>query len=193
VYSRSLSINSDDEYNYSDLEEDDEAEYVDDDDGNASVGSSSSAGRRRTGSDLSMEEKPTDSGRLSPLGAGGSAAKKKRMSAGLNHQNAKATDEYRVIDEEELFQELRELIQEIASVLEITPAVAAVLLRHFGWNKEKLFEGYYLDPTKARQDAGVEFADVAPPKLPDDHEVRKSLWFGAVGTKRLTWLLIMAG
>lgn len=175
AYSRSLSINSDDEYNYSDLEDeyqdDDEVEYIGDDDDSASVKSDSSNGRRRFGSDLCMEAKHTSESRLSPVGASGSANKKKRMNPALGHSNVKSADDYRVIDEEELFHELRQLIQEISSVLEITPAVAAILLRHFGWNKEKLFEGYYLDPTKARQDAGVEFADSASPQFPEDQEI----------------------
>lgn len=173
VHSRSLSITSDDEYNYSDLEDDyqdeEEVEYIDDDDDDsASVGSNTSHGRRRAGSDL--EGKAHANARLSPVGANGSANKKKRVSSALSHSNMKAAADYRVIDEEELLQELRALIHEIASVLENSPAVSAILLRHYGWNKEKLFEGYYLDPVKARQDAGVELADVAPPELTENQE-----------------------
>ncbi|KAL4158608.1 hypothetical protein PRNP1_004384 [Phytophthora ramorum] len=107
----------------------------------------------------------------SPLGSG-SAAKKKRLSpAGLGHAGSHKQQEYHVIDEAELLQEQRALISEIAQVLEISSPVASVLLRHFGWNKEKLFEGYYADPVKTQHEAGVEFADKQAPVIPDGTKV----------------------
>lgn len=193
--SYSQSLNSDDEYHYSDYEEeeeddddngaiqqqqeqqqgeddDDDEEYQYSDD-NASVSSDSApAGGRRSHSVMHPETGEDSS--LSRLSPGASAAKKKRVSpSDLQHMRAHAQDEYRVIDEEELFVEQRNLIHEITQVLEISPSVAAILLRRFGWDKEKLFEGYYMDPVKARHDAGVEFADT-PAVYPEGQLVRVS-------------------
>lgn len=199
--SYSQSLNSDDEYHYSDYEEeededesdgngamshqqqqeqqqyeddgDDDEEYQYSDD-NASVSSDSTpAGGRRSHS--AMHPETGEESSLSRLSPGASAAKKKRVSpSDLQHMRAHAQAEYRVIDEEELFVEQRNLIHEITQVLEISPSVAAILLRRFGWDKEKLFEGYYMDPVKARHDAGVEFADT-PAVYPEGQLVRVSL------------------
>lgn len=171
-----MSLTSDDdEYHYSDLEQDeeeDEYQYSEDDNDAASVTSSDATGQRASAKAHHL----SDSSRLSPLGASsGSAAKKKRMSAAsLDASAAQAGrhEDYRVIDEEELFVEMRSLIQEIAQVLEIPFSQAAILLRHFGWNKEKLFEGYYLDPAKAKEEAGLEFAGKSSPTFASGVEVR---------------------
>ncbi|KAF1323544.1 Ariadne-like ubiquitin ligase, partial [Globisporangium splendens] len=169
-----MSTLSDDEYHYSDIEEDEDQHLDDDDeeyqysDDNASVASDSEMHAQSATSNLAHKSRSphADSSRLSPLGASGSAAKKKRMSPGAM-QNHKQAEEYRVIDEQELFLEQRGLIHEIAQVLEISPSVAAIMLRHFGWNKEKLYEVYYSDPARAQEDAGVACASKSAPKLPD--------------------------
>ncbi|KUF94963.1 COP9 signalosome complex subunit 1 [Phytophthora nicotianae] len=151
-----LSPLSDDEYHYSDVE-DDEYQYSEEDEEEmASVQSNPNAKKQHA----------ADS--LSPLGSG-SAAKKKRLSpSGLGHAGSHKQQEYHVIDEEELLQEQRALINEIAQVLEIPAPVASVLLRYFGWNKEKLFEGYYADPATTKHEAGVEFAEKPAPVIPKD-------------------------
>lgn len=196
---RSMSLNSDeDEYHYSDLEDEDEEEraaahedIADDDDDDddeyqyseedeSDVASDSTAGNSLAppSQQYSNKSQHAHSSRLSPLGvSGGSAAKKKRVSnshAGLDAASASSRrqgEDYRVIDEEELFVEQRTLIREIAQVLEVPVSQAAVLLRHFAWNKEKLFEGYYADPGKARADAGLEFADTPSPSFAPSTEV----------------------
>lgn len=193
------SQSEDEEYHYSDIEaqedqddytyednDDDEDEYQYSDD-NASVTSDadvlpspSARLKSRTPHDSSSSSS-TVATAASPNNGGGSAAKKKRMSPGgkngssssVHHHNQRRQhDEYRVIDEEELFREQRALIHEIAQVLEIAPSVAAVLLRHFGWNKEKLYEGYYADPVKAQADAGVAHATTPVPTVADGTLVR---------------------
>ncbi|GMF41429.1 unnamed protein product [Phytophthora fragariaefolia] len=161
-----LSPLSDDEYHYSDVEDEDEYQYSEEDEDAASVQSDStpSAGAKKQHAAHS----------LSPLGSG-SAAKKKRLSpSGLGQAGAHKPQEYHVIDEAELLQEQRALIAEIAQVLETSAPVASVLLRYFGWNKEKLFEGYYADPAKTKHEAGVEFADKPAPVLPDGTKVRSA-------------------
>ncbi|KAG6617493.1 ariadne-like ubiquitin ligase [Phytophthora cinnamomi] len=158
-----LSPLSDDEYHYSDVEEEDEYQYSDEEDDGASVQSDA------TPNPGAKKQHAADS--LSPLGAG-SAAKKKRLSpSGLGQAGSHKQLEYHVIDEAELLQEQRALIAEIAQVLEISAPVASVLLRYFGWNKEKLFEGYYADPVKTRHEAGVEFADKRAPVIPEGTKV----------------------
>jgi hypothetical protein len=144
-----LSPLSDDEYHYSDVEEEDEYQYSDEDDvSSVQSDATPSAAKKQHAADS-----------LSPLGSG-SAAKKKRLSpSGLGHAGHHKQLDYHVIDESELLQEQQALINEIAQVLEISAPMASVMLRYFGWNKEKLFEGYYADPAKVKHEAGVECAD----------------------------------
>lgn len=199
-----MSLNSDeDEYHYSDLEDEDEQEQAaahediaddDDDDDDeyqyseedeSDVASEAAAAGASLPPPAPLEFRGGKAphhlhgSRLSPLGAsGGSAAKKKRVGgahAGLDAASGSSRrhgEDYRVIDEEELFVEQRALIREIAQVLEVPASQAAVLLRHFAWNKEKLFEGYYGDPAKARADAGLAFADAPSPTFAPSTEVR---------------------
>ncbi|WVR00240.1 hypothetical protein IAU59_007382 [Kwoniella sp. CBS 9459] len=46
-------------------------------------------------------------------------------------------------------------IKKIQSVLEVPPSSAAVLLRHYAWNSEKLQEQFWNDPAMALQEAGL--------------------------------------
>ncbi|TMW61508.1 hypothetical protein Poli38472_012699 [Pythium oligandrum] len=174
-YSRSLSVNSDDEYNYSDVEDDDYAEdeeevvYTDEEDEDAA-----------SDDHHAVEGKLSGTARLSPMGAhSGSAHKKKRINPGLGQDKSNA--DYRVIDEKELFQEQRRLVNDVAQVLEITPSVTAILLGRFGWNKEKLYEGYWADALKARQDAGVEFADQPAPTFTEGQEIDCRICYDTYG------------
>lgn len=162
-----LSPLSDDEYHYSDVEnDDDEYQYSDDEDGDDE---SSLVQSDAFLASSAKKQHAADS--LSPLGRG-SAAKKKRLSpSGLGDAGNHTQQEYHVIDEEELLQEQRALIAEIAQVLEIAASEASVLLRYFGWNKEKLFEGYYANPRMTKHEAGVEFADKQAPVIPDGTKV----------------------
>ncbi|CCI48337.1 unnamed protein product [Albugo candida] len=74
-------------------------------------------------------------------------------------------EEYRVIDEKELLQEQEHLIDEIAQVVQVPQSVACIILEYYGWNKEKLFENYYLDPFEARKIIGIEFSGQVPSKV----------------------------
>lgn len=69
---------------------------------------------------------------------------------------------YHVIDEEDLFQEQRQLVLEVAQVLELPLSYVAVMLRHYAWSKEKLLEAC-LDSQRVRAEAGLEFAGNLPP------------------------------
>ncbi|WVF73066.1 hypothetical protein IAT40_007885 [Kwoniella sp. CBS 6097] len=52
-------------------------------------------------------------------------------------------------------------IKKIQSVLEVSPSSAAVLLRHYAWNSEKLQEQFWNDPAIALKEAGL-----SPPSSP---------------------------
>lgn len=148
-------MEEEDEYQYSEEEEDDVVSVQSD-------ATPNTGAKKQHAADL-----------LSPLGSA-SAAKKKRLSpSGLGQAGSHKQQEYHVIDEAELLQEQRALIAEIAQVLEISAPVASVLLRYFGWNKEKLFEGYYADPVKTQHEAGVEFADKPAPVIPEGTKVER--------------------
>lgn len=159
---------SDEEYRYSDVEEeyqyseeDDEEDEEDHGRGKNDVG----VGRFPALFSPQSAKKQHAADALSPLGRGSSAKKKRLSPSGLGCAGSQQQQEYHVIDEEELLQEQRALIHEIAQVLEISAAEASVLLRYFSWNKEKLFEGYYADPGKVKHEAGVEFANKRAPVL----------------------------
>ncbi|ORX40624.1 hypothetical protein BD324DRAFT_640543 [Kockovaella imperatae] len=58
----------------------------------------------------------------------------------------------------------KKAIANIQTVLELDASTAAILLRHFGWNSEKLQEQFFNDPSKALTDAGL-----SPPSSPSAH------------------------
>ncbi|CAI5705887.1 unnamed protein product [Peronospora effusa] len=160
----SLSPLSDDEYHYSDVEEEEEYQYSEEEEED-SLPAQSDAFL------ASSIKKQHTADSLSPLDHT-SASKKKRLSpSGLGDAGTRHQQDYHVIDEEELLQEQEALISEIAQVLEISTSEASVLLRYFSWNKEKLFEGYYADPMRTKQEAGVEFADKKAPIVPTGTKV----------------------
>ena len=104
-----------DEYHYSDDEDEMEYQYSEAEDREPGTGSSGTIKRSR----------PNDP---NPLTDG--KHKKK------DDQNG----EYRIIRMEELLEEQTALIVELAGVLDLDLPTAGILLRHFQWNKEKLFE-----------------------------------------------------
>uniref|UniRef100_A0AAV1VI51 RBR-type E3 ubiquitin transferase n=1 Tax=Peronospora matthiolae TaxID=2874970 RepID=A0AAV1VI51_9STRA len=167
---------SDDEYRYSDVEE--EYQYSEEDDDDEEQVQEQDRGKKGLTNDQfpalfsppsAKKQHAVDS--LSPLGRGSSAKKKRLSPSGLGRAGSQKQQEYHVIDEEELLQEQHALIHEIAQVLEISTSEASVLLRYFSWNKEKLFEEYYADPVKVKHEAGVEFADKQAPVIPASTKV----------------------
>lgn len=55
-------------------------------------------------------------------------------------------------------------VEHVASMFMIKDTDAAILLRHFGWNKERLIERYMDSPDKVKLEAGV-LEDPSRPKL----------------------------
>jgi hypothetical protein len=171
---KSASLNSDDEYHYSDLEEEyagdiphedeeDEEDYQYSDDNSVC----SDNGITPTGT---TSPKRTSRSLGSPVGA----SKKHRMRSSVGTHSVGESggqEEYRVIEEQELLAEEHRIIHEISQVLEVPPGTAAILLRFYGWNKEKLFEGYYSNPLQAKKDAGIEFLEAPLPGYPENTQV----------------------
>jgi ariadne-1 len=58
-----------------------------------------------------------------------------------------------------------ELIDEVNMILDMGKEDAAILLRHFRWNKERLIEDYMDRPNKVLEDAGLGSSTSDPPKL----------------------------
>lgn len=58
-----------------------------------------------------------------------------------------------------------ELINEVNMILDIRKEDAAILLRHFRWNKERLIEDYMDRPKKVLEAAGLGSSTSGPPKL----------------------------
>jgi ariadne-1 len=58
-----------------------------------------------------------------------------------------------------------DLIDEVNMILDIRKEDAAILLRHFRWNKERLIEDYMDRPKKVLEDAGLGPSTTGPPKL----------------------------
>jgi ariadne-1 len=58
-----------------------------------------------------------------------------------------------------------DLIDEVNMILDIRKEEAAILLRHFRWNKERLIEDYMDRPKKVLEDAGLGPSATGPPKL----------------------------
>lgn len=72
---------------------------------------------------------------------------------------------YKVHRPEDIQAQQDELINEVNMILDIRKEDAAILLRHFRWNKERLIEDYMDRPKKVLDDAGLGSSESGPPKL----------------------------
>ncbi|CAM9758678.1 unnamed protein product [Phaeothamnion confervicola] len=54
-----------------------------------------------------------------------------------------------------------EVVEDVADVMKIPGEAATALLRHFSWNKEKLFDQFYKDPDSVMQRVGITESCVA--------------------------------
>ena len=64
-------------------------------------------------------------------------------------------DGVRLLDKEEMANELNEILEEGSSLLNIPVEAANALMRHYKFNKERLIEHFYGDSEKVSRDAGV--------------------------------------
>jgi ariadne-1 len=63
--------------------------------------------------------------------------------------------DYRVLDVQDIVNAQVKEVEQIAVMFAIKNTDAAILLRHFGWNKERLIERYMDAPEKVNREAGV--------------------------------------
>ncbi|TVY91843.1 E3 ubiquitin-protein ligase [Lachnellula willkommii] len=72
---------------------------------------------------------------------------------------------YKVYHPEDIQAQQDDLINEVNMILDIRKEDAAILLRHFRWNKERLIEDYMDRSKKVLEDAGLGPSMTGPPKL----------------------------
>ncbi|TVY15677.1 E3 ubiquitin-protein ligase dbl4 [Lachnellula arida] len=72
---------------------------------------------------------------------------------------------YKVYHPEDIQAQQDDLIDEVNMILDIRKEDAAILLRHFRWNKERLIEDYMDRSKKVLEDAGLGPSMTGPPKL----------------------------
>ncbi|KFX98512.1 hypothetical protein O988_04306 [Pseudogymnoascus sp. VKM F-3808] len=72
---------------------------------------------------------------------------------------------YKVYHPEDIQKQQDELIDEVNMILDLKKEDAAILLRHFRWNKERLIEDYMDRPKKVLEDAGLGPRSEGPPTL----------------------------
>ncbi|KAL1412722.1 hypothetical protein Q8F55_000469 [Vanrija albida] len=68
---------------------------------------------------------------------------------------------YKVRSPKEILDMQSKEIRKIQTLLEVPPSTAAILLRHYSWNGEKLQEEFWTDPAKALGESGL-----SPPGSP---------------------------
>ncbi|KAL3426267.1 IBR domain-containing protein [Phlyctema vagabunda] len=72
---------------------------------------------------------------------------------------------FKVYHPEDIQRQQDDLIDEVNMILDIRKEDAAILLRHFRWNKERLIEDYMEDSNKVLETAGLGPSTAGPPKL----------------------------
>ncbi|EFX04605.1 ring finger protein [Grosmannia clavigera kw1407] len=85
---------------------------------------------------------------------------------GLDDKQRKPYDvKYTVYEPKDIRKQQDELINDVDLILEMRPEDAAILLRYFRWNRERLIEEYMERPTKVLESAGLGPSSSALPKL----------------------------
>ncbi|KAK3385104.1 hypothetical protein B0H63DRAFT_522444 [Podospora didyma] len=72
---------------------------------------------------------------------------------------------FKVYQPSDIQKQQDDLINEVNMILDISKEEAAILLRYFRWNKERLIEDYMDKPLKVLEAAGLFQAAAGPPKL----------------------------
>ncbi|KAI5454771.1 hypothetical protein NCC49_003655 [Naganishia albida] len=63
---------------------------------------------------------------------------------------------YKALSIQQIQEEQKRLVEEVAGLIDTDASTAATLLRHFRWNREKLTETYWENSEKVLDDAGLE-------------------------------------
>jgi len=79
----------------------------------------------------------------------------------LEEQEAK-NDIKCLAGQEAILEEQEKAIKEVADILSVTPSNAGILLRHFRWNKDKLFSAYLQDPARVCKEVGISVSVAGP-------------------------------
>ncbi|KAI1398403.1 ring finger protein [Hypoxylon fuscum] len=72
---------------------------------------------------------------------------------------------YKVYEPKDIQDQQEEMVNEVNMILEMRKEDAAILLRHFRWNKERLIEDYMDNPPKVLEAAGLGPSSKVPPKI----------------------------
>ena len=72
---------------------------------------------------------------------------------------------FKVYEPKDIQAQQDDLIDEVNMILHIRKEDAAILLRHFRWNKERLIEDYMDRPKKVLESAGLGPSSTGPPRL----------------------------
>lgn len=72
---------------------------------------------------------------------------------------------FHVYHPEDIQKQQDDLVDEVNMILDIRKEDAAILLRHFRWNKERLIEDYMDRPKKVLENAGLGPSTTGPPRL----------------------------
>lgn len=72
---------------------------------------------------------------------------------------------YKVYSPGDIQKQQEEMMNEVNMILEMSKEDAAILLRHFRWNKERLIEDFMDNPEKVVEAAGIVTSVVTPPQL----------------------------
>ncbi|KAL2129477.1 hypothetical protein VTI74DRAFT_7686 [Chaetomium olivicolor] len=84
----------------------------------------------------------------------------------IGHKKKAAYDiSFKVYQPTDIQKQQDELIDEVNMILDISKEEAAILLRHFRWNKEKLIEDYMDRPGQVLDAAGLAQTSAGPPKM----------------------------
>jgi ariadne-1 len=75
----------------------------------------------------------------------------------LSHERAGAA--YRILDYEAVENTMKRVVGNVASVLEVDPDQAQLLLSSVRWDEERLIESYFADSEKVCKEAGVDLLD----------------------------------
>ncbi|GBG26191.1 E3 ubiquitin-protein ligase dbl4 [Hondaea fermentalgiana] len=157
-------MDSDEEYYYYS----DEDQYIDEDDGSGmkpegqrgdSSSSSAHADESKEAtagySRMSVDEENKNSENLLPGSSNSGRSEGSATTSDKVRTAAAQQDEYTVMTPAMLRAEQEKLIKNVSDVLDTSYDISNVLLLHFKWNKERLFDAYYADPEKACRDAGA--------------------------------------
>lgn len=84
----------------------------------------------------------------------------------IGHKKKAAYDiSFKVLPPSDIQKQQDELIDEVNMILDISKAEAAILLRYFRWNKERLIEDYMDRPSQVLDAAGLSQSTAGPPKM----------------------------